>query len=66
MNIYVVYEISFSNHRYDDYPTLENCLFGRVKQTKNANIDRYRYSGCGIGFDRRVKFSYPTGGFGWM
>ena len=34
------------------YPTLENCLFGEVSLTKNADIDKYTYSGYGIGFDR--------------
>ena len=42
-----------------DYPTLENCLFGAVRLTKNADIDKYKYSGYGIGFDR--KDSYSTG-----
>ena len=37
-------------------PTLENCLFGAVSLTKNANIDRYQYSGYGIGFDRHGSF----------
>ena len=32
--------------------------------TKNAGIDRYGYSGYGIGFDRRRRFSFPSGGFG--
>ena len=32
--------------------------------TKNANIDKYRYSGYGIGFDRRGSFSFPGCGFG--
>ena len=31
---------------------------------QNANIDKYRYSGYGIGFDRRSSFSFPGGGFG--
>ena len=36
VNIYIVYEIRKSiNIR--DYPTLENCLFGAVILTKNAN-----------------------------
>ena len=43
---------------------MENCLFGAVKLTKNADIDKYKYSGYGIGFDRRGAFSFPTGGFG--
>ena len=48
----------------DDYPTLENCLFGAVTLTKTADIDKCRYSGYGIGFDRKVSFSFPVGGFG--
>ena len=32
--------------------------------TKNANIDKYGYSGYGIGFDRASSFSFPGGGFG--
>ena len=53
VNIYIVYELIFSNRGYDDYPTLENCLFGAVKLTKNVDIDKYRYPGYGVGFDRR-------------
>ena len=45
-------------------PTLENCSFGAVTLTKNAHIDKYRYSGYGIGFDRKGSFSFPGGGFG--
>ena len=33
--------------------------------TKNANIDKYGYSGYAIGFDRKSAFSFPDGvGFG--
>ena len=32
--------------------------------TKNADIDKYGYSGYGIWFDRRSSFSFPGGGFG--
>ena len=31
---------------------------------KNADIEKYKYSGYGIGFDRRLSFSFPNGGFG--
>ena len=31
--------------------TLKNCLFGSVKLTKNADPDKYKHSGYGIGFD---------------
>ena len=33
-------------------PTLVNCLFGAVGLTKTADIDNYKYSGYGTGFDR--------------
>ena len=32
--------------------------------TKNSDIDKYGYSGYGIGFDRKSSFSFPGGGFG--
>ena len=32
--------------------------------TKNADIEKYGYSGFGIGFDRRSSFSFPGGEFG--
>ena len=59
----IVYEISKSID-ITDYPTLENCLFGAVTLTKNADIDKYGYLGYGIGFDRKSSFSFPGGGFG--
>ena len=57
VNIYIVYEI-IKSINISDYPTLENCLFGAVSQTKNADIDKYGYSQCGIGFDRHGNFSF--------
>ena len=33
-------------------------MFGSVKLTKNSDIDKYKYSGYDIGFDRRDKFSF--------
>ena len=32
--------------------------------TKNADTDKYGYSGYRIGFDRKSRFSFPGGGFG--
>ena len=63
VNIYNVYELGASGFSIDD-STLRNSLFGVVKLNKNADIDRYRYSGYGIGFDRKESFSFPGGGFG--
>ena len=62
VNIYIVYEM-IKNNPINSYPTLENCLFGAAKVTKNPNIDNCKYSGYGMGFDRKGKFSFG-GGFG--
>ena len=32
--------------------------------TKNVDIDKYKYSGYGIGFDRHGSFSFPSTGSG--
>ena len=63
VNIYIVYKIT-NNFNISDYPKLENCLFGAAKLTKNADIDKYGYSGYGIGFDRHGSFWFPGAGLG--
>ena len=35
-----------------------------VTLTKNVDIDKYGYSGYGIGFDRKLSFSFPSDEFG--
>ena len=35
-----------------------------VRLTKNADFDKYDYSGYGIGFNRRSSFSFQGGEFG--
>ena len=56
VNIYIVYETERSVN-ISSYPTLENCLFGAVKLTKHVDVDLYKYSGYGIGFDRKGSYS---------
>ena len=63
VNIYIVSELGGSSSNVND-PTLKNCLFGAVTLTKNADIDKYGYSGYGIGFDRKSAFSFPGTRFG--
>ena len=60
VNNYTAYEIT-DNFNVRSYPTLENCLFGAVKLTKNADIDKSGYSGYGIGVDRHGRFSFGNG-----
>ena len=60
VNIYIVYEIS-KNYNISSYPTLENSLFGAVSLTKHVDIDQYKYSRYGSGFDRKGEFSFGNG-----
>ena len=61
VNIYIVYELDKIYVKIS--PTLVNCLFGAVSLTKNADIDKYRYGGYGIGFDRGGFYLLPSGRF---
>ena len=62
VNIYIVYRLIPTTK--DSSVSLKNCLFGAVKLTKNAYIDKYKYSGYSIGFNSRGSFTHPSGGYG--
>ena len=57
VNIYNVYEIS---KNLSSFPALKNCLFGAVTLTRNVDIDTYKYSGYGFGFDGHQFFSQSS------
>ena len=59
VNIYIVYDLESNLNNFD--PTLENCLFGAIKLTKNSDINKYIYSGYGLGFGSKGTFSHPDG-----
>ena len=59
VNIYIAYELDKSYNK--THPTLVNCLFGAVSTTKDADIDKNRNSGYGIGFDRTSIYSVGNG-----
>ena len=63
VNVYIINELGASSSNDSD-PTLKNCLFGTVTLTKNADIEKYGYSGYRTGFDRESNFSFPGVGFG--
>ena len=62
VNIYIVYELDKTYVK--THPTLVNCLFGAVSITKNADIDKNKYSGYRIRFDRTGIYSLPDSSFG--
>ena len=58
VNIYIVYELD--KIYIKTTLTLVNCLLGAVSLTENADIDKYKYSGYGIGCDRRGLYLLPN------
>ena len=53
--------------RFNSGFTLKDCLFDGIKlaeKKKNANPDKYIYSGYGIGLDSRSEFQLPYGSVG--
>ena len=62
INLYTSYTLNPRNFNADF--TLGNCLFGSVNLTKNTDLDKYKYSGYGIGFDSRSDFSFTSENFG--
>ena len=59
INLYISYTLGPQLRNLNTDFTLGNFLFGSVKLTKNAALDKYKYSGYGIGFDSRSEFSLP-------
>ena len=66
VNIYIVYGLKSDPNNFD--PTLKNCLFGAIKLTKDNNdidkYNKYKYKGCGTGFDSKGTLSHPACGTG--
>ena len=53
INQYISYILNSWLRNLNTDFTLKNCLFGSVKLTKNADLDKCKYSGYGIGLDSR-------------
>ena len=58
VNIYIIYDLKSTLNSFDS--TLQNCFFVAIELTKNSDIDKYEYSGYGIGFDSKGTFSHPS------
>ena len=57
INLYISYTLGPQLRGF----TIDNCLFGSLKLTKNADPDKYSYSGYGIRFDTRVEYPLSDG-----
>ena len=61
VDIYIVYEIHLQPFNVGKDFLLGNYLFGTVTLTKNTDPNKYKYSGCVIGFDARGSFPLSDG-----
>ena len=64
VNFFIVYELDRSSRDLNSDFTLKDCLFGAAKSNKDADPDKYKYSGCGLEFDSRSQFSFSDGSMG--
>ena len=59
VNLFIIYELDKCSRDLNTDFTAKDRLFGAVNLTNNADPDKYKYSGYGIGFDSRSKFPLP-------
>ena len=64
INLYISYTLGHQIRNVNTDFTLGNCLCGSVKLTKNSDLDKYKYTGYGIGFDSRSEFLFTDGSYG--
>ena len=61
INIYISYKLNPWLGNLSTYITLCNCLLGSAKLTKNADLDKCKYTGYSIKFDSRSEFPFADG-----
>ena len=64
INFFTVYELDTQTQDLNSDFTVKDCLFGGAQLAKNADPDKYEYTGYGIGFDSRSELSLLDGGIG--
>ena len=66
INLYISYTLGPQLKNLNTDFTLGGCLFGSVKLTKNADPDKYKYTGYGIGFNSCSETLFTDGSYGKM
>ena len=59
--MFIAYRLNVSSKGLNTNFTIDDCLFGVLKLTKNANPDKYGYIGYGCGLYARSQFLLPNG-----
>ena len=63
INLYISYILVPQLRNLKTGFTLGNCLFGSVKLTKNADLDKYKYTGYCMQFDFYSEFLFRDRSF---
>ena len=61
VNLVIVPEFDTFSRNLNTKFSLSNSLFGAVKLTKNADLNKYKFSGYSSGFNARSQFLLPFG-----
>ena len=61
INLCISYTLGPQLRNFNTNFTLSNCLFGSLKLTKNADLDKYKFTRYGIGFDSCGEYSLHDG-----
>ena len=64
INLYISNTLSMQLRNLNTDFTLGSSLFGSVKLTRNAHLDKYKYTDYGIDFDSRSEFLFIEGSCG--
>ena len=62
--LFIVHKLDTWSQDLNPDFTLKDCFLGSIKLAKNADPDKYVYSGYDIGFNSHSEFSSPDGNVG--
>ena len=64
INPYISYILNQQLRNWNTDFTIDKCLFESLEPTKNADLDKYKFSSCSIGFDSRLELLFTDGSLG--
>ena len=64
INLYVSFTLDPQLRNLNTFFSLGNCLFWSVKLTKDADLDKYKYTGYSIIFDSCSQFLFTDRSYG--
>ena len=64
INLHTPYTLAPQFRTLNTAFTLGNCLFGFVKLTENADLDKHKYSDYSTEFNSRSEFLFINGSYG--